>query len=187
MENKEIINLEKEIESYKEAFDLYWNLEEIQRWKSIFVSTTNKTRNILHSGLDWEIKIHALRDILYFFAPRMGSFKEDCPEELWGKAHKLTSSTIDYLRYCWKMAGNETYFVPSNELFSVGQKVHLVKGQLMHLGFGGYKEIADFEEIHAYEIIEITGNDISSMPTYNIKFGSTIRNARHNSIEKVST
>jgi len=187
MENNQINILETEIKSYVEAFDQYPNDQEVQRWKDIFIYTTSKTINALNSNISWKAKNKSLVEVLYFFAPRMGSFREYCHVKLFEKASRLTSAILDCQRHCWKMAGHETHSIPKDKLFSVGQKVNLVKGELMQLGFGGHKEIADFEENHTYEIIDITQNDISNMPTYNIKFGSTIRNARHNSIVKTST
>ena len=165
------------------------NIQKIKKLNGgkAFFSTAQETMNALHSSINWDAKNSALIDLLYFFAPRMGLFREECPTELFEKSQELTSAIFECQRLCWKQAGNETHSIPQNQLFSVGQKVHLIKGELMHLGFGGYKEIADFEEIHTYEIIEDTGNDISNMPTYNIKFGGTIRNARHNALKKAST
>jgi len=183
----EIDCLKSEVERYIEKFDSHSDNDELESWKSIFISTTSKCLATLKSETDWQSKINSLVDIHYFFAPRMGSFVESCPDELFDAATSLISTCNDCLRYCWKAKGNKTYSIPKSEILPIGQKVNLIQGELMVLGFAGYQEVADFVELHTYEVIQFTGNDISGMPTYNIKNKNTIRNARHNSLIKTDT
>lgn len=177
--------LEKEISIFLELFDQYPDIDELPRWKSMFEKAGKESMAVLRSDCSWELKSGKLIDLSYFFAPRMGSFREDCPEELMDKSRGLISSTHDCLRLCWQKSGKETFNIPQEDLFSVGDKVNLVNGELLFLSFGGYKEVAAFEEIHTYEVIEYAGVDISNMPTYNIQYGQTIRPARHNALTKI--
>lgn len=120
---------------------------------------------------------------MYFFAGRMGSFREDAPISLQNEYSTIDRDLKPLLRELWKEEGNQTYDIPASDLFRVGDFVTIKNGHLQYIRFNGYKETYETVQLHKYEIKEILENDISNMPQYLVKYNKEITVVRHDAVQ----
>jgi hypothetical protein len=160
---------------------------ENERWVSIYKSFSAKLVSSFSDKSNFSLHLNALHEFGYFFAPRIGSFSEDAPAELIAKSAKLHVAIENLSRIIWRAEGNETFNIPADKLFKVGDYVNLVNGTLMSISFNGRKVFADFVERHSYVVMEIVKNDISNMPCYLIQFEQDRTVARHSALVRIVT
>lgn len=125
--------------------------------------------------------------VMYFFAGRMGSFREDAPKALEDEYSNIDKHIKPLLRELWKEEGNPTFNISKSELFEVGDFVNIKDGHLQYIHFNGYKEVYETVELHRYEIKEILENDISNMPQYLVKYGQVMTVVRHDAVQPAIT
>lgn len=186
MNYQKIDQLKKELTSYINIYKSVENFHEKNKWLKILNEIYENINNINFTKDSWDEVYSRICKILYFFTGRMGSFSEVAPKLLIKYSYNLVDISEECLKLCWKESGKEVSTVQDSDLFNVGDKVHLIKYQLMLLSYGGHEEIADFAMNHTYEIIEILKRDVSNMPQYLIKYDNFKRVARHNSLKAVS-
>lgn len=177
-------NLISEAENFINQMEAGPEFREKEHWIEVLFKDLKDFKNQLENPEDFESLYSRGLNFIYFFAPRMGSFSEVGPKELMKFSARLMEVTKDFLRFCWRKQGKETYNVDQSELYDVGDKVNLVRRQLMYISFGGHKEYADFETNHTYEVIEILEKDVTNMPQYLLKLGNNKRVARHTALAR---
>ena len=116
----------------------------------------------------------------------MGGLHEIVPDELVYVKSALFESTKELLRMYWKELGREWHDSSRFEIFSVGVQVKLIPNKIIY-------QRPDFPETvvpdngavakQVWFVVSYEGPDVTNMPSYLIRCGSSFRSARHESLE----
>jgi len=100
---------------------------------------------------------------------------------------KILYSTLQcFLRECWHQMDKEWNQVSPKDIFSVGENVQLIPGEVIIIGRDEKRKRAPKSQM-TYEITSINLPDITNMPTYTICWQNKLRLARPNALRKVTT
>lgn len=172
----------RELLKYESLIKDWEEFPDKERWFKYFNNLSQNLLQVLFSDSVPMEKRNMFNDLMYFFAPRMGSPSEDMPDDLQRASNQLHAAMYDVLRLLWADEGRKTFSIDLDELYKVGDIVNLIDEKLLSIRFNGYKSYAHFETLHRYQVASIIENDISNMPQYVIKYGAEKIVARHDAI-----
>jgi len=160
-------------------------LQESPHWAETLVRFAAEATRLEKCADNWEAKYSFGRQVENIYGG-MGSFNDVTFSSRVEEQKKLLYQTVEnYLRLCWKQLGRPCYHVPDSERFQVGDRVVLVRGEVISLDRRGEPSKAPKSDL-VYTVVELYSNDIDNMAMYLVSSGSRFRIARHNALRRSS-
>jgi len=133
---------------------------------------------------DYEERLRVVQGMMSCYAGMCSFNDTNYPAEIERFKGEIYLKLEAEARKFWKLTGRKSYSDDEFSKFSVGDKVHLLKDQILFIDRMGAEHRADFVHDHEYSIVENSDLEITGMPLYTVQHGHTYRVARHTGLRK---